>query len=199
MENKDTILNYWFGKNPNDAEVAEEKAILWWSKDEETDEEISQRFKSLVLNAGAGNMKEWESSIEGRLVLILLTDQFPRNIFRDTPQAFQFDDIALNLTLQGLTTREDKKLRPIQQLFFYLPLEHSENLEHQTRCVQLFRELAINVRDDWKSTFEGFVDFAVRHYEIIDRFGRFPHRNSILGRESTPEEIEFLSQPGSSF
>jgi uncharacterized protein (DUF924 family) len=199
VEDTATILEYWFGRDANDAAVAKARASLWWSKQPETDEEIRRRFGALVLAAESGNLDDWRSSIEGRLALILLTDQFPRNIYRGTPAAFRFDGIARRLCLEALASRAEKNLRPVHRLFFYLPLEHSENLEHQNRSVALFRELAAGVSDDLKPTFEGFVDYALRHRVIIERFGRFPHRNSILGRVSTPEEIEFLKQPGSSF
>jgi uncharacterized protein (DUF924 family) len=199
VEDTDSILAFWFGRDANDASVAKAQSSLWWSKKPETDQEIRRRFGTLVLEAESGELDGWQSSIEGRLALILLTDQFPRNIYRDTPAAFRFDGIARRLCLEALASRSEKNLRPIHRVFFYLPLEHSEKLEHQNRSVELFRELAAGVSDDLKPTFGGFVDYALRHQAIIERFGRFPHRNSILGRSSTAEEIEFLKQPGSSF
>ena len=156
-------------------------------------------IESLVIAAEVGDLDDWRLSIDGRLALVLLTDQFPRNIFRDSPAAFHFDALARNLCVEGLATRADRELRPIERVFFYLPLEHSEDLDDQNRCVALFRELAEEVDADLKVTFENFVGFALRHHVIIERFGRFPHRNSVLGRRSTQEEIDFLAQPGSSF
>ena len=199
MENWETIQEFWFGNDPDDATVAEKRSSLWWSKDPKTDDEIRNRFGTLVLSAESDDLDEWRSSTGGRLALILLTDQFPRNIYRGTPAAFRFDGVARNLSLEGLPLGWDKDLRPIQRVFFYLPLEHSENLEHQQQCVRLFRDLASEVSVDLKPMFEGYVDYAIRHQVIIKRFGRFPHRNSILGRQSTPEEIQFLEQPQSSF
>lgn len=199
MENQKTIIEFWFGQKMDDRAVAEERSSLWWSKDPPTDAEIRRRFESLLIAAKSGDLDDWRLSIDGRLALILLTDQFPRNIYRDIPAAFGFDDLARNLCVEGLATRADRELRPIERVFFYLPLEHSEDLDDQNRCVALFRELAEEVGADLKATFENFVDFALRHHVIIERFGRFPHRNSILGRQSTQEEIEFLAQPGSSF
>jgi uncharacterized protein (DUF924 family) len=192
-------LEFWFGRDPGDATAAEQRSSLWWSKSPATDDEIRNRFEPLVLAAGAGDLDDWQTSIEGRLALILLTDQFPRNIYRDTPAAFQFDPMARKLCLEGLSSQADEKLRPIQRVFFYLPLEHSEDLAHQNQCVGLFRDLARSVPAELKPLFEGYVDFALRHQAIIERFGRFPHRNAILGRPSTPEEIDFLAQPNSSF
>ncbi len=199
MENHLVVIRYWFGTDPDDARVAKEHAALWWSKDQRIDDEIRRKFKPLVLAAGSNALNDWKATVYGKLALILLTDQFPRNIFRGKPEAFRFDDIALDVSLQGLAAGEDKLLRPIHRAFFYLPLEHSENLEHQHRCVKLFQELFHEVPDHQKPIFEGFLEYALRHYAIIERFGRFPHRNAILGRESTPQEVRFLQQPGSSF
>ncbi len=199
MEDQNSVLDYWFGTDPDDVKVAHSHASLWWSKKPSVDDEIRQRFEPLVTAAGKGALSDWTSTVHGRLALILLTDQFPRNIFRGKPEAFGLDDISLNLSLQGLSANEDKKLRPIQRVFLYLPLEHSENIAHQHRSVDLFRELVREVSDKQRPTFVGFYIFALRHCAVIERFDRFPHRNAILGRESTPEEVAFLKQPRSSF
>lgn len=199
MEDQSSVINYWFGTDPDDARVAQERASLWWAKKPSVDDEIRRRFGPLVTAAGKGALSDWTSTAWGRLALILLTDQFPRNIYRGQPQAFDFDGIALDLSLKGLARGEDKELRPIQRVFFYLPLEHAENPEHQHRSVKLFRQLVREVPDDQRPTFAGFFIFALRHCAVIERFSRFPHRNAILARESTPEEIAFLKQPGSSF
>jgi len=131
--------------------------------------------------------------------LILLTDQFPRNMYRDSPQAFAYDAKALAWCLEGLKQQFDRHLRPIERVFFYLPLEHAESLEHQERSVEKFRELLDEADERRKNVFAEYLDLAVRHRNIIARFGRFPHRNRILGRESTGEELAFLKEPGSSF
>jgi uncharacterized protein (DUF924 family) len=199
MEDQHSVLNYWFGTDPDDARLANERASLWWSKNPDVDDEIRKRFEPLVLTVGKGTLNDWRSTAHGKLALILLTDQFPRNIFRGTPEAFAFDEIALDLSLQVLAAGEEKRLRPIQRVFFYMPLEHSEELEHQHRSVDLFQELVLDVPESRRPTFAGFLNFAIRHCAIIEQFDRFPHRNAILGRESTSEEIEFLKQPGSSF
>lgn len=199
MEDKSTVVDYWFGHNPNDAATAKEQSSLWWSKNPAIDAEIRHRFKSLVVTTETGSLDGWKSSIDGVLALILLTDQFPRNIYRDTPEAFRLDPLARKFCKDGLVSRADQDLRPIERVFFYLPLEHSEDPDDQHRCVTLFRELAAEVSAELKPAFDGFVDFALRHKVIIDRFGRFPHRNRILGRRSTLDELEFLQQPDSSF
>ena len=133
------------------------------------------------------------------MALILLLDQMPRVIHRGTPGAFAQDDKARRFADKGLASGADRLLRPIERVFFYLPFEHSEDAADQERSVELFQELAAEVPEEWKKSFDFYLDFAVRHEAIIDRFGRFPHRNAILGRESTPEEIEFLKEPGSGF
>jgi len=147
----------------------------------------------------AGELTSWGETPHGELARIILLDQFPRNIYREQPRAFAYDMQALSWTLEGLAKQSDQQLRPVERVFFYLPLEHAEDLGHQETSVKLFRELVEAVPQEQRNTFAGFFDFAVRHHDIIDRFGRFPHRNVILGRESTSEEEEFLTQPGSSF
>jgi len=199
MEAPDTILAFWFGRELEDTAVAAQYSSLWWEKNAKLDAAIRRRFAPITAAAAAGHLNAWGANPEGMLALILLTDQFPRNMYRDTPDAFATDPVARSVCLEGLQSRNDRELRPIQRVFFYLPLEHSEDLEHQYQCVNLFRELAAEVPTDRKPLFEGYLDYAIRHQAIISQFGRFPHRNTILGRPSTPEEITFLQQPGSSF
>ena len=199
MESQDSILGFWFGDEPDDAAVAAERASLWWSKEPAMDAEIRRRFESLVVAAGVGELEQWRSSIRGRLALILLTDQFPRNIYRGTPTAFAFDAVARSLCLESLAERGDRALRPIERVFLYLPLEHSEFLADQDRCVELFRELAQEVEPRFATLFEDYLEYALRHRAIVERFGRFPHRNAILARPSTLAEIACLEEPGSSF
>lgn len=202
MTDHAAILEFWFGEaftDLDDATVAGGQSGLWWGKSESTDTEIRQRFEPLVQAAGAGKLDEWKASPAGWLALILLLDQFPRNIYRDTPAMFKFDDQARTLCVGGVETGIDAPLRPIQKVFFYLPLEHSESADDQAWCVDLMRGLVREVPENQRKVFEGFVDYAEAHKRIIDRFGRFPHRNAILGRESSAEEVEFLKQPGSAF
>jgi uncharacterized protein (DUF924 family) len=199
MINSETILTYWFGANPDQAALAKDRAELWWSKNNQVDREIRQRFESSVQLAGEGRLNSWLVEPRGRLALIILTDQLPRNIYRDSPQAFAFDTRALEWSLDGIESSVDRWLRPIERVFFYLPLEHSERLEDQERSVAMFREVLPSVDPDQQEIFESYLNFAILHRDVVARFGRFPHRNRILGRTSTPEELYFLSQPGSSF
>lgn len=194
-----TVLEFWFGNAGDDTATAQAQQKLWWSKNAEVDADIRNRFAALVETAASGKLDDWAQDARSRLALILLFDQFPRNMYRDTPRAFSYDPLARELALAGIAGGADRKLRAIERVFFYLPLEHAESPELQERCVALFTALAAGVPEADRKTFKGYADYAVRHRDVIHRFGRFPHRNHILGRASTPEEIAFLKQPGSSF
>lgn len=193
------VLRYWFGSSADDLEVNEQQSRLWWGHEASTDKEIRERFAELLERAGRGELDGWCASPRGRLAVIVVLDQFSRNVHRGSAQAFAQDPCALALCVEGLERDEDHALRPIERLFFYLPLEHAESLALQERSVAEQRDLLAEVPPAWRDTFAGFVDFALRHREVIARFGRFPHRNRLLGRESTPEELTFLAQPGSAF
>ena len=193
------LLEFWFGSNTNDAEAAKTQARLWWSHDPAVDAEIGERFGALVARAAAGELDHWASAARGRLALILLLDQLPRNIYRGTPQAFATDPRALALCREGLRHRVDMELRPIERVFLMLPLEHCEDEGAQEECVRRFRDLADEVPEELRATFDEYLDYAVRHHAVVARFGRFPHRNQILLRTSSPEEISYLEKPGSSF
>jgi len=194
-----SILGFWFGDAADDTAAAASQAGLWWGKNDEADRQIGERFEAMLQQAAAGELDAWKQTPQGRLALILLLDQFPRNIYRGTPQAFAYDARARQLTLEGLESGDDKALRPIERVFFYLPLEHAEDLSLQQRCVALFEQLQSSLPEEVAKVFGGFTDFAHKHLVIIERFGRFPHRNDTLGRESTAEEIAFLATPNSSF
>ena len=192
------ILRYWFGDLP-DALAFPDKGKIWFRGGEAVDQEIRKRFGQNVKRASRGGLDHWTDSPRGRLALIILLDQFSRNVYRDTPQAFAQDQKALQLALSGIEKGEDKELKPVEQSFFYMPLQHSEDLAIQKQSVKTYTELAECVPPAIEFPMRNVLDYAVRHLKIIERFGRFPHRNKILGRESTPEETEFLKTPGSSF
>lgn len=196
---RDELLGFWFGDKDDDAEAGESQAALWWKSDAETDDLMAGRFGQAASAAAAGTLDHWTGSPRGRLALILLLDQMPRVIHRGTPGAFAQDEKARRVASGGLDSGAHRLLRPIEKVFFYLPFEHSEDILDQERSVELFGEMAAEVPEKWRRSFDFYLDFAVRHKAIIDRFGRFPHRNAILGRESTPEEVEFLKEPGSGF
>jgi uncharacterized protein (DUF924 family) len=193
MSSADEILSFWFGQLRDTEEYYEERRRLWFASDSRIDQDITNRFLSDYEHAAAGQLRNWRDTPRTSLALILLFDQFPRNMFRETPRAFATDPLAREITFQLLDAASDKQIHPVERTFVYMPLMHSEDLAQQQQAVTLFRQLAQdNPRVD-------SVSYAVRHLEIIERFGRFPHRNAVLGRVSTPEEVEFLTQPGSSF
>ncbi len=199
METIDSILGFWFGTDPDDEATAKKQGKMWWQKQPEIDTLIRQRFMFYTQEASTGILEPWTRSAQGLLALILLTDQFPRNMYRDTPQAFAFDELARSWCKQGMAAGLDLELTPIQRVFFYLPLEHSELLEDQRLSMQQFDKLAALGTGSNGQAFTGYADFARRHHAIIERFGRFPHRNRILDRRSTAEETAFLQEKGSSF
>lgn len=190
------VLSFWFGR-PGAPPLA--NAARWFSADPAFDAEVRSRFEGLVERAAAGELEAWRETPPGALALVLTLDQFPRNIHRGTPRAFACDAAALDVCLDALARRFDRALTPVERWFLYLPLEHSENLAHQERSVALFEELHASAEPGLAAALAEAADYARRHRDVIARFGRFPHRNAILGRATTPEEAAFLEQPGSSF
>lgn len=191
MSTATEILEFWFGREGEASYGRSRKE--WFSKNPEFDQEMRDRFLYTYQRAANGELDSWKSSANSCLALIILLDQFPRNMFRGQPEAFATDSKALETAQYGISQSYDKEMLPVQRWFFYLPFEHSENLGHQQQAVDLFSTLS----DDSDS--QSPIEYAHKHLAVIQRFGRFPHRNSILKRESTSEEIEFLKQPGSSF
>lgn len=186
-----TILDFWFG--PADAPGYGKSRPEWFRKDDAFDAAMRERFTTLHADVAAGRMPDWERSVEGQLAQIIVLDQFSRNMFRNTPAAFASDARALSLARALVGPGGDLPLLPVMRWFVYLPFEHSENLSDQDEAVRLFRTLPPGPDAD------GVIEYAEKHRAVIRRFGRFPHRNAILGRPSTPEETAFLQTPGSSF
>ena len=177
----EAILVFWF------KEISPES---WFKKDPLFDEMLTQKFGRMIEQALAGKLDKWAQNKDGRLALIILLDQMTRNIFRNTPKAFAGDEIACALSLRSVADgflEKEKNLHKRQ--FFLMPMMHSEDLEIQKKSLPLFKAL----------TSRNTYDYAVKHHDIIERFGRFPHRNHILNRPSSNEELEFLTQQGSSF
>lgn len=181
------VLRYWFG------DLAGARRKAWFEKDSLFDADTRARFLRAHSAAADGMLAGWQDKADTALALIVLTDQLPRNMFRGTPQAFATDPLALGCARKFLAAGWDVHLSPVERMFAYLPFEHSEALQDQERSMELFAPLGAfeQTRDT--------PDFARRHWEIVKRFGRFPHRNTILGRTSTAEETAFLKQPGSGF
>ncbi len=195
MVDPEAVLTTWFPSDPARAQK------LWWGKDEATDADLRERFASTLAAARRGELDEWAATARGRLALIVVHDQLSRNIHRGSPDAFTGDPLARALTHAGLQRGDDRQLAPIERVFMLLPLEHSEDLAEQEQSVACFKALAAEVAADPEQgpRFAYYLTYADRHREIIARFGRFPHRNAVLGRASTEEELVFLSEPGSSF
>ena len=195
----EAILDYWFGAPGSAAEISQRQSKLWFGKLPEKDRDISERFTPTFNAVIAGALDPWAQSPKGRLALVIVLDQFPHHIHRDTPQAFAQDAKSLALSMAALASGEDKHLTPIERVFLYLPLEHAESLARQDLSVAQYQQLASEAMESERTLFDNFLDYAHKHREVVLRFGRFPHRNDILGRPSSPEEITFLKQPGSRF
>jgi len=193
------LLHWWFGQGTSATEIAAEKQRLWFGYRPQQDAEARERFGALVEQALNGDLQDWAELPEGWLALVLLLDQLPRMIHRDTPRAFAGVERAQQLVRDGLTHGGDMLLSPIQRVFIYLVLEHAENLAVQDLAVAHFTALRDIAAEHEQALFRDFLDYAERHREVISRFGRFPHRNAILGRDSSDAEQSFLQQPGSSF
>ena len=194
-----SILQFWFGDDPDDAAVIAQKSPVWFEKSAAVDDEIRERFGALREAAIAGELASWSETPHGRLALIVLVDQFSRNLFRDDARAFEHDALARAWAREAVATAADRALRPVERMFVYLPFEHSESLADQEWAVALFTGLRDEVAPAQREAFEGILRFAEQHHDIVARFGRFPHRNAVLARASTPAEIGFLKQPASSF
>jgi uncharacterized protein (DUF924 family) len=199
MGSKERILDFWFDDLSGSDGIPPERLQLWFGGREETDCLIRARFEADLGRAAHGKYDHWCQTPRGALALIILLDQFPRHIHRNTPRAYAFDQQSLSICLEGMAEGRDRSLAIFERAFFYLPLEHSEDFEIQNRSVRAFEELLAASSEGMKEVCGSFLDYAVRHRDIIERFGRFPHRNAALGRRSTPGEEAFLKEPGSSF
>ena len=174
------ILTFWF---------EEIQPAQWWKKDDRFDVLLLERFSNVYTRTCSCELFEWRRQPEGRLAEIIVLDQFSRNMFRGTPRAFAMDSMALTLSQEAIACGADQHLSPVQRSFLYMPYMHSESLLIHEIAVDLYRQNGV----------QGNLDFELKHKRIIEKFGRYPHRNDILGRQSSAEEIEFLSQPDSGF
>lgn len=193
------VLDFWFGELDQHGNSPDSKVARWWTSDPAFDQTIEERFGELHSQAAAGELDNWKSDDISTLALIIVLDQFSRNLFRNTPQMVAQDQTALELAHELIERGKDRTFPSAWRSFVYLPMMHSEDLKDQDRCVELFEILRDEKRGSHRAAAESQVDFAVRHREIIQQFSRFPHRNAFLGRASTDREVEFLEQPGSSF
>lgn len=174
------VLNFWFN------ELTPEQ---WWVKDESLDQKVIDRFADVHRQASRCELFDWRITAQGRLAEVIVLDQFSRNMFRGTPESFAWDSLALALAQEAISAGAEQSLTPVERSFLYLPFMHSESLIIHEQAVKLYTDNGIAVN----------LDFEMQHLNILKRFGRYPHRNAILGRVSTTEELEFLQQPGSGF
>ncbi|WP_041432350.1 DUF924 family protein [Thiobacillus denitrificans] len=195
----ESVLAFWFGPPGSAAETAARQRKLWFGKTPENDVAVSERFGQTLEQAAHGALDAWAKTPRGRLALVIVLDQFPHHVYRGRREAFACDAQALTLSLAAIATGEDRELAPLERVFLYLPLEHAESLAVQEQAVSLFETLAGEAAPPERAVFDDFLNYARRHRDVVARFGRFPHRNAILGRASSPAEIEFLKQPGSGF
>ena len=193
------ILDYWLGPEDQRLEAPGEKAVIWFHGGSKVDEEITERFSQSLHDARYGKLAHLKATPKGRLALVILLDQFSRNIYRGSPEAFACDSLALDIVLEGIAQNIDQKLYPVERLFFYMPLQHAEDKEIQKLSIAKYEQLLEECDENFKPIAERSLSFARLHKNIVDRFGRFPHRSGVLSRESSDTEIAFLQEENPSF
>ena len=203
MDEARQVRDFWFGKLPMTAEALDQRVKLWFSVDvpgevqKQRDEALRKRFGYLLERAGKGELDGWADSPRRCLSLIIVLDQFPRNMYRGTARAFAYEGQALAHTLTGMQSAADGALDVVERMFFYMPLQNCETREVQDESVAGYRRLVMEAPQELRSVFENALKSAERQREIIERFGRFPHRNGVLGRTSTRDEEEWLGTSSS--
>ena len=193
------IHRFWFADALTDPARATLRMGFWFRSDSATDENIAQRFAPAVRDAALGLLTGWQAQPQSCLALIIVLDQFPRNIYRGTPAAFEHDSQALGVTRRGIAAGHLDALQTVEQAFFLMPFQHVEDLDSQREGVKHFEKMVNDAPLDWRGLAEGILIYARQHLEIVERFGRFPHRNAILGRVSTSAEREYMASHGESF
>ncbi len=193
----DTILSFWFKERELTAPQIDRRMDIWFGEDPVFDHEIEREFSSDIDKASQGELDHWAHESRGRLALIILLDQFRRNIHRNSANAFEKDRAALKLCVEGAMENIDHGLSPIERVFFYMPLQHAESRKVQAKSVELFGRLVEAVSPTLRETFMTVAQFAELHRDVVERFGRFPHRNEVLNRENRAEENEYLAGDGS--
>jgi uncharacterized protein (DUF924 family) len=204
MDEARSVRDFWFGQLPPSPPELNRRLRFWFGGDDShmrrrRDAAIRARFAGLLQRAADGELAAWADGPRRRLSLIILLDQFPRNIFRDTARAFAYDAQALQLTLSGMQSAADAALSVVERIFFYMPLQHAEAREAQDESVAAYRRVLQEAPQELRAVFAAAVRSAENHRAIIEQFGRFPHRNEILERTSTPPELEWLKHGGDAF
>jgi uncharacterized protein (DUF924 family) len=193
------ILEFWFGTFPNAWTADESKRGMWFVDGADYDAEIFRLFGADYFRAVDGEFDRWQDSPRGRLALIILFDQFSRHIHRGVADAFAQDLKSQQLCIDGISAGDDQNLQPVERSFFYLPLQHAEDIERQNLSVRAYEQLVQDVPEPYRDPFEAALEWARKHQYVIQRFGRFPELNEILGRESTAEETAFVEEGKYSF
>jgi uncharacterized protein (DUF924 family) len=195
----ESVLEFWFGDDLESPDVIAARCSLWFEGDASFDERIRERFDGLAASAREGQLDSWRQQARSSLALVLALDQFPRNLYRGNVESFAYDSLAREACAEALEREFDSELAPMEAFFLYVPLEHAEDMDSQARCVSLIRGLCERASADLRPRFESFLSYAIRHRDVIERFGRFPHRNAILGRASTRDELAYLESGGETF
>jgi len=199
MTGVDAILEFWFGDLNEYGQASSEISARWWRKDPTFDQEIRDRFEPIHLALAAGEHAEWCDTPQGAIATVVALDQFPRNMYRRTAQMYSTDALVLARATAAIDAGHDRALPLAMRTFLYMPFMHAEDLAAQERCVALFQALVAELDGPLAKSAAQNVKFAEHHRVIVEEFGRFPHRNEILGRSSSPEEVAFLQGPNSSF
>ena len=187
------VLSFWFQDATQSPKALQRRGAVWFRADPGFDGECARRFGGVLDDAARGGLSDWAATAHGRLALVVVLDQIPRNIHRGSPAAFSHDGQAAAHCVAGMESGQDRVLHPVERVFLYMPLQHAEDLDLQRRSVEQFESLASEVDTAWRDPFVENVRYAREHHDIVERFGRFPHRNRILGRESTEEELRYLA------
>ena len=193
------VLSFWFEDATRSPDALQRRGAVWFRADPGFDRECATRFAAALEDAARGALEGWADSPRGRLALVILLDQIPRNIHRGSPAAFMHDAQAAAHCVAAIESGQDRSLHPVERVFLYMPLQHTEDLALQRLSIEQFESLAAEVDDAWRDSFTENVRFAREHHDIVERFGRFPHRNRTLGRESTEEESRYLAEGAPTF
>ena len=193
------VLSFWFEDATKSVEAFLRRRAVWFRNDPAFDRECAARFAATLEDAARGGLDDWAGTPHGRLALVIVLDQMPRNIHRGSPAAFMHDAEAAAHCIAAVESGQDRALSRVERIFLYMPLQHAEDLGLQRRSIELFQSLASGADEAWREYFADTANYAREHHDVVERFGRFPHRNRILDRESTEEEVRYLADGAPTF
>jgi len=199
MAHPDEVIEFWFADALDSPEATAARSPFWFGNDSSADSLIWELYADTVGDAAVGHYDDWLDTARGRLAMIIVLDQFPRNIFRGTAEVYRYDPMAMTLAQAGVALGQLAGMSVPEQAFFLMPYQHSEELEVQHQGVALMQAMVASAPPEWQAQARSFADFAVRHHDIVESYGRFPHRNKVLGRLSTTDEDNFLTEGGETF